>query len=53
MRSLGGLPLKTGKAEGVKAGQGAGVSEGLAAHRTLYQLFDYLGKKKEKKERKK
>jgi len=39
---LGGelLGLKTAKAEGVQAGKGAGVIEGLFAHRALGQLVD-------------
>jgi len=39
---LGGelLGLETAKAEGVEAGKGAGVIEGLLAHRALDQLVD-------------
>ena len=34
------LGLETAKAEGVQAGKGAGVIEGLFAHRALDQLVD-------------
>ena len=34
------LGLKTAKAEGVQAGKGAGVIEGLFAHRALGQLVN-------------
>jgi len=34
------LGLKTAKAEGVQAEKGAGVIEGLLAHRALGQLVD-------------
>ena len=39
---LGGelLGLKAAKTEGVQAGKGAGVIEGLLAHRALDQLVD-------------
>jgi len=40
---LGGelLGLETGEAEGVQAREGPRVTEGLAAHWALDQLFDY------------
>jgi len=34
------LGLETAKAEGVEAGKGTGVIEGLLAHRALDQLVD-------------
>ena len=51
---LGGelLGLETAKAEGVEAGKGAGVIEGLLAHRALDQLVDCgEGKVQQKKEK--
>jgi len=35
------LAFKTGEAEGVQAREGPRVTEGLAAHWALDQLFDY------------
>ena len=46
------LGLKTAKAEGVQAEKGAGVIEGLLAHRALGQLVDCRkGEGKENKEK--
>jgi len=54
---LGGglLGLETAKAEGMQAGKGAGVVEGLVAHRALGQLLDCVerGEKKQSKKKKK
>ena len=51
---LGGelLGLEAAKAEGVQAGKGAGVIEGLVAHRAFDQLVDYTEREKYNRTRK-